>query len=100
MGMPVAITISIVVARRVAIAIAIMAVMRVAVVRSGMHKHTDYTPNILGSRRHVESIRPEVRAMASLRCMTYSSILQFPQTFNEHSNFLLVCFFRLPAEID
>src|SRR5271168_749707 len=36
-----------------------------------------------GAARQVESIRPEVRAMASLRCMTYSSILQFPQTFNE-----------------
>src|ERR1700677_31388 len=36
-----------------------------------------------GAARQVESIRPEVRAMASLRGMTYSSILQFPQTFNE-----------------
>src|SRR5277367_1027758 len=57
MGMPVAITIAIVVARRVAIAIAIMAVMRVAVVRSGMHEHTDYTPNILGARGRGEASR-------------------------------------------
>jgi hypothetical protein len=31
-----------------------------------------------GKARQVESIRPEVRTMAIWRCMTYSSIMQFP----------------------